>query len=58
MAIFYEGIISSDSFVTVTITPNGDPVFILEEYLQYGYKLYGEGYNLGSTLDTDCLAAT
>ena len=55
IAIFYEGKIEEDSEVTLILSV-AESFTIPAQYLQYGYRLYKEDYNLISTLDTTSCA--
>ena len=56
LALFWEGEVLEDTNVSVTVSSGGAQFMIPPQFLQWGYKLYGEGYNLISEVDDSCLA--
>ena len=54
--LFYEGVITEETEVKVTVNSSGDSYGIDPLNLQWGYKLYGSGYNLISEPNTDCIS--
>ena len=55
LSLIYRGSIPIDSEVAVMAFSPRNDFFIPPQELQYGYKLYGPGYNLLSEPDTTCL---
>ena len=56
IALFYEGVITEETEVKVTINSSGRSYGIEPLNLQWGYKLYGSGYNLISETNDDCIS--
>ena len=55
LTILYRAAIPMDSEVEVIIVNEDGDVTIDMRFLQWGYKLYGPGYNIISVLDTACV---
>ena len=56
VALFYEVLLLAESTIEVKAGSDGDPFRVEPQELQWGYKLYGEGYNLIDELNDDCIA--
>lgn len=55
VALFYGGILPDEAQVKVLVESSDKDIFIEQKFLQWGYKLYGEGYNLIDELNDDCV---
>ena len=55
VALFYEGEITDSAEVKVTVSGGRRRFFVEALQLQWGYRLYGEGYNLITEPDTSCV---
>ena len=58
--IFYQGLVEEGDFVGVTVDQGEtamNPFRIPATFLQWGYKLYGTGYNLINITDDSCVPA-
>ena len=57
VSLIYRGLLDVDSVVRVGVMViDSDTVFIGEERLQWGYKIYGPEYALIEDVDTTCFA--
>ena len=56
MKLFYEGVVAADAMVEVKVLPGNRAFFVEEQVLKWGYRLYGEDYNLITDLETDFCA--
>ena len=56
LSLIYRGRIAGPTDVMVIAISPSVAIEIADKELQWGYKLYNDGYNLTNTLDTACLA--
>ena len=54
VALFYEGVLTMESEIEVKAMSGGRTFRVQPLNLQWGYKLYGEGYNLITETTTGC----
>ena len=57
LSLIYRGAVGDASRVRVAAYTDGDGFFVAPSELQYGYKLYGPGYNLLAAPDTTCVVS-
>ena len=56
VALFYEVLLTEESEIDVEVRSSSRTFFIEPQHLQWGYKLYGSGYNLITETSDTCLS--
>ena len=56
VALFYEVLLLAESTIEVKAGSDGEPFRVEPQELQWGYKLYGESYNLITETTDACIA--